>query len=262
MLENNSFSYKVAEFRHLGNIVKFTVQILVYCIIAIFFINVVTGASLIVYSIKNNTNELVTKKCVNLFQFILMIPFLLLYKIAFPANLHFFLKRLYDILIAKFESFEFMREQNVYIFDSYHNHPNFFDRTLNSNYLYNFGLIFCIHVGIISFYAVIVLLDNFFVNLHFYTRRTIKKIRNSLEYNSLIVFILLFQSQIIIFSTLNITSQNLNTSFSVFSFILSIVYLKSFTALAVIFAYFYMKEHRFYHQSQIKFQISYLFIGY
>ena len=146
---------------------EYTVLFLVYFIIAIFFINVLTGVTLLMYSIKNNTNELITKKCISLFQFILMVPFLLLYKIAFPPNLHFFLKQLYNLLIAKFESFEFLKQENVFIFDSAHNHPNFFDRTLNSNYLYNFGLIFVIHVGIISFYAIIVGLDKYYLSLSF-----------------------------------------------------------------------------------------------
>ena len=54
----------------------------------------------------------------------------------------------------------------------------------------------------------------------------------------------------------------METSISVFSFFLSVAYLLSFKALTVTFVYYYLKEHRFYHQSQIKYQISFLFIGY
>lgn len=43
-------------------------------------------------------------------------------------------------------------------------------------------------------YGSLIILDNYFLNLSFTARRTIKKMRKAFEYNILIIFILVFQS--------------------------------------------------------------------
>lgn len=261
-LDNMAQSYVMPELRVIDPFTKSFMKILAYIIAVVFFVNIIAGLLLIFYSIKNNTNELVTKKCVTLFQFIFMIPFLLLYRISFPPNLHYFLKKLYQILIQNLESFEFIRGNDDYIFEQEHTHPNFFDRSLHSNYIRNFGSIFIVHFILLVIYSVLFVLDYYFLNLGFQTRRKIKRLKKTFEFNIFIIFILFFQSQIIIFSSLNLSSNTDNSFFSKFSFALSIFYLSNFFFLILAFVYFYFKKHKFYHQSELKYKISFLFIGY
>lgn len=254
-------NYTIPSVHFLDDKSKFWSDFLAYILFAIFLLILAIGAAMFLLSFKYNMNEYVVKKLAVLFRSLQLIPMLLFLHVAFPSNLHNFLSTLYTHIIG-FNAAITPFVQDMYLITSETPHPNFFDKQLTTLFLQNFGIVFIIHCTLLLCYIALLILNCFYKFVSMGMKEFILKARDIFEYNLLIVALVLFDYQIFVFANLNFAAPKLHNNFTQFSLAVAVIYLCLFGVMMFTYLGFYFKANKFVPQSDRKFKISFMFIGY
>ena len=254
-------SYMIPSVHYLNNNSKFWSDFFGYLLFAVFLLIILMGAMLFILSFKYNLNEYIVKKISVLFRAQQLTPLLLFLHVAFPSNLHNFLSNIYMHIIG-FNSAITPFTESMYLVTSDTPHPNFFDKQLTTLFLQNFGIVFIIHCAITLCYVALLVFSCFYKCLSMTMKEFVLKARDIFEYNFLVIAFILFDYQIFVFANLSFQQPKLNNSFAHFSLIVAIIYITLFVVLSLIYIGLYFIKNRFVPQSDTKFKISFMFIGY
>ena len=253
-------NYKISQIRYLSKKEKKFVYFFAYLLIGIFITIIVLGLLYVFIGLKHNVNEFVGKKLLLLFQDLQLIPFLLLFNISLPSNLHLFLSVIYRYLIGfnqKVSNFV-----DFPLFSRKKSHPNFYDDQLSSYFIKNFSFIFIFHCSILILFFLVVFSNVFIKYYSYYIKNFLFKSKEILEYNILLIIFFAFSSQIIVFAILNLDYSNMKYFINYFSYIISWIYIFFILFIILMVICYYFSKNFFLCQSALKFKLSFLFIGY
>lgn len=253
--------YLIPSIHYLSPTNENIVQVLSYVMFSIFLILILIGLALFALSFKYNLNEYGIKKLAVLFRNLQLVPLLLFLHVAFPSNLYIFLSTLYG-LILEFNAAVIPIDLKATQVQANVSHPNFFDRELSSLFIGNFGAVFLLHSILAAFYLFLVLSKCFYRLMSMNVKILLIKTREVFEFNILILALLLFDYQIFVFTGLNFQYPTAGGPFGVFSFIISLIYQFVIIGVAATFFIIYSSKSKFIPQSETKFKLSFLFIGY
>lgn len=253
--------YKIPVVHHLSHQSEIITELLAHVIFFIFVATILIGFFLLALSFKYNLNDQIVKKFSVLFRDKQLLPLLLFLHIIYPSNLHNFLSILYSHVIG-FNAVIAPFTDDIYLIGSEIPHPNFFDRQLTSLFLQNFGVIFILHCVILTLFILTTLFRLCYDCLSMRLKEFLLKIRDSFEYNLIIISFVVFDFQIFVFANLDFQKPVLTNSFTYASFYIAVAYVSFFFFFIIAFTIAHKRNESFVPQSDLKFKLSFMFIGY
>ena len=253
--------YDIPVVHYLNTKTKFWTDLCANIVFTIFLCIVGIGLVLLVVSFRYNLNEQIVKKFSILFRDMQLLPLLLFLHIAFPSNLHAFLFDLYSHLTG-FNTALSPLAEDPYLVEAEVPHPNFFDKQLTSLFIQNFGVVLAVHSILLIAYFSVLLMNVFYACLSMKMKEFVIRARDAFEFNLLIVAFVVFDFQIFFFANLNFQNPVLTSDLGKASLYVAIGYIAIIGLFSLAFVLSYFSNNAFVPQSDKKFKLSFMFIGY
>jgi hypothetical protein len=253
--------YHIPVIRNIESSVKSSANALAGIVIALYYICVFVGIILLILSFRFNLSDYSCKKIALNLQIIQLIPFWILFNIPLPANLFEFLTVIYGDTVGlsskffKLNSHSFIKSNNEFF-------PNIYDKEFTWLFVDNFGFYIFAHFLIISFYFGLMITNCFYRCFSIKLKEKILRLREIFEYNFLIISFVVFDHKTFTFAFLNIIDVKFDSSLSIFSFTLALLYIGIYIFGFCTFAWLYFVKSYFVQHSEFKYKISYLLVGY
>ncbi len=98
--------------------------------------------------------------------------------------------------------------------------------------------------------------------LDYRTRERVRAVKSTMEFNLIIIIFLLFSNQIFVFSFLNISALKAENGIFTVTLIISYLYPIILGIFVFTFIFFFIKKLGFLYQSETKYKLAILFVGY
>lgn len=235
-LESYVVTKKVNSIRKLSPKSTIITSVLAYLMGALFYITLIIAIIFFLLSMKLNLNSFACKKFILNIQMLQLIPFMLFLNISYPSNLHGFLSKAYGLII-ELSMLKIENEHSNESFIEEYALDNMAGNHVTPDFLKNIGILFAFHCGVLIIYTVLALINCFFKFLPVYAKKFFDGFRNFFELNILMMTLILFDHEILVFAIVSVTSTSGNHHpTSKFSLIFSLIYLAIYMVSGI--AYF------------------------
>lgn len=235
------------------------IHILAYIIISIYFIIIIISFFIFFITDRYNIKEFFCKKFLRSFQNIHLYCFLLIFNISFPANLHKFLNIMYFFVIkcnGLFSNYKDDLKKNL------KSDKNYFGFNVwSSTFWSNFNLVLILQMIFLAFFLLIRFLYCLRTKFSIQFNDVLVKIKDLFEFNPILIFFFAFSYVFSIFIAIDLKESRPINHF-IFSKIVIYLYFIVIFVIVVINVIVYFKKRCFLNKSDIKFKLSFLFIGY